>query len=361
MRLWDCAVVGAGPAGSATAALLARAGASVVLADRARFPRPKACGEGILPSGVRALEELGLSAEAKALGRSFRGVRYVTRSGRAAEGLFSDGEGLAAPREELDALLFAHAGASGASPLEGAELVGLAPAPRGFSLRVRVDGKETRLAARTLVAADGLSSPCLRALGVDRRAARRRRFGVAARFSGIEGAGGVVEVHLFERGELYLTPLPGGAVNVAALLDAPMPADALAVLMAERPGLAARSRAARLFAAPRGLGPLGGEAEACEGEGWVAVGDAAGAVDPLVGDGIGLALRGARLAADAVLARLGGRARPGEYAARRRELLRPKAVLSAAALSLTRAPVLAEAAAALLSRCPGLFAAVLSV
>src|SRR2546422_3472653 len=56
---WDVVVVGAGPAGATTALLLARAGASVLLVDRARFPRDKACSEYLSPATTEILERLG--------------------------------------------------------------------------------------------------------------------------------------------------------------------------------------------------------------------------------------------------------------------------------------------------------------
>jgi 2-polyprenyl-6-methoxyphenol hydroxylase-like FAD-dependent oxidoreductase len=68
----DVLIAGGGPAGSSLAILLARAGLCVELHDRARFPREKVCGEGLMPAGVAALGRLGVTVE----GRPFRGVRY---------------------------------------------------------------------------------------------------------------------------------------------------------------------------------------------------------------------------------------------------------------------------------------------
>ncbi|MFZ0919724.1 MAG: FAD-dependent oxidoreductase, partial [Candidatus Dormiibacterota bacterium] len=78
----EAVVVGAGPSGATTALLLARCGHDVVLVDRARFPRDKACGEGIMPPGVEALRRLGVHEQVLATGaRSIRGVTYQLESG----------------------------------------------------------------------------------------------------------------------------------------------------------------------------------------------------------------------------------------------------------------------------------------
>ena len=76
-------VVGAGPSGATTALLLARLGHDVVLVDRARFPRDKACGEGVMPPGVDALRRMGLYERVLATGaRPLRGVTYLLPGAR---------------------------------------------------------------------------------------------------------------------------------------------------------------------------------------------------------------------------------------------------------------------------------------
>lgn len=361
----DCVVVGAGPAGSAAALYLSRAGRSVVLLDRAAFPRRKACGEGIMPEGVAVLRELGVYEEAAALGRELLGVAYTTRGGRSALGRFSNGSGLAVPREALDALLLRRAAAApGVSVRELEAALGVEP--DGEGALVRLAGGEVR--ARRLIAADGLASPALRSLGVGRVRPRRRRYGLAARLAGVEGLGDQVEVFLLGGGELYLTPLRAPGTATAALL---LEHDSLAgaergreeafwSLARSHRSLAPRLAHAALDAPVIGLGPLATEAESCEGRFWLAAGDAAGGVDPLVGDGIGLALRTGRLAAEETDAALRGEAKPGRYTRRRRVLLRPKKRLARLALGLSRRPLLARAALAALRAYPPAFSALLA-
>lgn len=362
---FDCAVVGAGPAGCAAALYLSRAGRTAVLLDRAAFPRRKACGEGIMPEGVAVLRELGVYEEAAGLGRAFLGVAYAGRDGRAARGRFPGPPGLAVPREALDGLLLRRAAAA-----PGVSVRELEPAldvePDGDGALVRVAGGEVR--ARRLIAADGLASPALRSLGVERLRPRSRRYGLSARLAGVEGLGDFVEVFLLGGGELYLTPLRApGTATAALLLEHESLAGAARgreetfwSLARSHPSLAPRLAQAALDAPVLGLGPLASEAKRCEGTFWLAAGDAAGGVDPLVGDGIGLALRTGRLAADETNAALRGEGLPGRYTSRRRELLRPKMRLARFALGMSRRPLLARAALAALRAYPPAFSALLA-
>jgi flavin-dependent dehydrogenase len=363
--IYDCAVVGAGPAGSAAALYLSRAGRSVALIDRAAFPRRKACGEGILPAGVSVLRELGVYEEAAALGRAFRGISYTTRDGREARAAFPKGQGLALPRERLDELLLRRAAAApGVSVFESTPALGVECANEGVRVRLR-DGE---IRARRMIAADGMSSPALKSLGVPRRGPARERYGLSARLNGIEGLGDFVEVFLLGGGELYLTPLPGtGRATAALLLERSSLADvargreaAVWRLARSHPSLAPRLRRTVLDAPVLGLGPRSPSANRCEDGPWLAAGDAAGAVDPLVGDGIGLALRGGRLAAEETDAALSGAGRPGRYAQRRRRMIRPKQRLASFALTMSRRPALARLAITALRTFPYLFSALLA-
>lgn len=363
---YDCVIVGAGPAGSAAALFLSRTGLSVALLDRASFPRRKACGEGIMPAGVSILRELGVYDEAASLGRAFKGIRYTTRDGRAALGRFPKGEGLAVPREELDHLLVRRAAVKrGVRVFENTEALGLERTDDG--VKVRLPFGELR--ARRLIAADGASSPALRALGVPRRAAgpEEARYGLAARLSGVE-TGDFVEVVLLDGGELYLTPLPGkNRASAALLLERRALADgyqgresAFWRLARAHPSLKPRLKHASLEAEVIALGPLAPASTLCEDGPWLAAGDAAGSADPLVGDGIGLALRGGRLAAEETIAALEGGGRPGDYTRRRSRMLRPRQRLARLAQAMNRRPALARFAVALLRKLPSLFSRLLA-
>ena len=161
--LYDLAVVGAGPAGSTTAILAARRGLRVALIDRQTFPRDKTCGDGIGPTAVRTLREIGV-------GDVFDGctpVRDVTIYGPGGEQLASpiptiDGEaayGYVIPRIEFDQRLFNRALAEGAEDFQGHRFTGmrLLPDRREIDLRT-ADGAELTIQARLVVGADGAYS-----------------------------------------------------------------------------------------------------------------------------------------------------------------------------------------------------------
>ncbi len=156
-RVYDAVVVGAGPAGSATAALLAERGFSVALLERSAFPRPKPCAEYLSPEASRVLDRLGLD-EVLAAERPARltGMRVVSPDGTAFTGRFAGGHGfrgyrdhgIAMPREVLDAHLAEAATARGAQLLErtvveGFEYLRTAPGGLCFPLLGKLPSSET--------------------------------------------------------------------------------------------------------------------------------------------------------------------------------------------------------------------------
>ena len=102
----DVLVVGGGLAGASTAIRLARVGASVQLIDRARFPRPKVCGEGLFARGVEVLDELGVLEQVRGQARALKTLR-MELDGAAAEGRlpFSSDPPIGIRRTVLDAAL----------------------------------------------------------------------------------------------------------------------------------------------------------------------------------------------------------------------------------------------------------------
>src|SRR2546427_10165613 len=120
-RHWDVVVAGAGPAGSATALLLSRAGARVLLLDRARFPREKPCSEYLSPESTRVLERLGsdvLAAVAAASPARLTGMKVVAPSGTGVVGRFETFS-FALPRTRFDTILPNTGEAAGVGVREG--------------------------------------------------------------------------------------------------------------------------------------------------------------------------------------------------------------------------------------------------
>ena len=161
----DTVVVGAGPAGAATAIELARAGQHVVLIDKARFPRDKFCGDGLTTGALRRLEGLGLDPSSVASWTDVDALQLRTPSGREVHFPLPQGRGrfaAVARRLDLDAALVALAREAGAVVHDGHAVTDATQDDHGVTLAV--DGLGT-VAARYAVGADGMWSPLRKMLG----------------------------------------------------------------------------------------------------------------------------------------------------------------------------------------------------
>ena len=354
----DAIVVGSGPAGSATAAHLARAGASVAIVERARHPRPKACAEYASPKIVEELLRLGLppdrwTGDAVALdgmelhvgGRVAR-IRYEDRRrARTAWGV---------DRRSFDALLASHAAASGVDLREGVRATGLVvDRRRVHGIRIRAtDGSTSTLHAPFVIGADGSRSTVARLVGVERPVAYPRRVGLVAHYTAADGLRDHGEMHVGDGYYVGLAPTPGDELNVgmALPLDGRGSAEArFAAALDGLPEVAARLRGSRRAGPIRGAAPIGHRVASVAGPGWLLVGDAAGFVDPFTGEGIHRALRSARAAATAILA--GGDV-GAAYRAERRRAFAAKSALTWMIQGFLAAPPLLEHAVARLSSRP---------
>lgn len=298
-------VVGAGPAGSATALQLARAGLRVTLVDRAVFPRFKPCGEYLNPAAVAALDRLGLAADVAAAGVTLSGMFVAGPDGTAFWAPFAAGRGLLVPRARLDALLLAAAARAGAHVMEGCRIDAVHPGPTPTACG-RYRGRRVRLAARLVVGADGLRSVAARWAGpLTPPAGARYTVGAYFERVGVDGPRG--DLHLGATWYAGAAIYGGGTANVVAAvpagwLRAHRTAEAaFAAAVARLPALAPLVVGARRVSPFVAVGPLGFAHRDAVADGLLLVGDAAGTIDPMTGEGIALALRGAELAAAAAV------------------------------------------------------------
>jgi len=307
----EVVVVGAGPAGSAAAAWAARSGREVLVVDMAEFPRDKACGDGLTPRAVLELRRLGLGdwldGHIRHHGLRMAGFGadvQVPWPGRSFPAVSS-----AVPRTELDDRIRKAAEASGAGMLLGRKAVDVARDRAGRVEAVLLaDG--TRVRCRWLIVADGARSPLGRALG--RRWHRQTVYGVAVRgyLPSPRSAEPWISSDLELRspegqvlpGYGWIFPLGNGEVNigVGALATARRPADvALRALIRRYADL--KQDAWGFTGAPKAVAsallPMGGAVSGVAGANWMLIGDAAGCVNPLNGEGIDYGLETGRLAA----------------------------------------------------------------
>lgn len=318
----DALIVGGGPAGSATAIGLARAGFRVRLLDRARFPREKACSEYMSPETVRHLAALGVLPALDAQCRTaLEGTRVVAAGGSDLTGCFARAggtpfrpTGLALPRRLLDATLLDAARAAGVDVREESAVTALEHTGNRVSgVRARDrDGAVLGHHARIVIGADGLGSIVARRAGLHQRGGLSR-MALVAHVEGVQGLGAQAELHVGREGYVGLNPLGGGLTNVALVV----PASAMqavqgdvvgffAARLATFPGVAGRVDAHRVARAILVTGPFDARCRRSVADGVLLVGDAADFFDPFTGEGICAALTGAHLATEVLRERLPG-------------------------------------------------------
>jgi geranylgeranyl reductase family protein len=309
----DVVIVGAGPGGSAAAYWLARSGADVVLLDKAHFPRSKPCGDGLTPRAVRLLEDIGLGDFVHRRGHAFtqvcvshHGEPQASHTLRASD---APGVGLVLPRRELDDALCRHAARAGARFLPGYA----ATEPRLHAGCVRgliAEGPAGKLEveSKLIIIATGASralSQTLGLMGGDRPKALAMRGYV----EGIADLDGSLEVYVDREllpgyAWVFPTSMRSANIGVGITVNGTGTQDAGRQMRRafERLLHSSRLEGARLTGKPQGY-PLRTDFPSvpCCADGVLVVGEAAGLVDPLTGEGIALALESGQLAAEVSL------------------------------------------------------------
>jgi len=318
MRVWDVLIVGAGPAGSALAARLARAGHAVLVLERAHFPREKPCSEYLSPGTLRALERLGVLEHIMAARPArLAGMKVFGPDGAVMTGRYDTDRhypapfpyALSLPRRTLDQILRDTAARAGAVVCEGAfveELVYERGAVAGVVAR---DGERAQRCvhrARVVVGADGLRSVVARRLGAVRHVGPRR-IALTAHVAQVDGMHDWGELHVGRPGYVGLGPIGLGLTTIALVLPLETarrlshPRARFFTELDRFPALAGRARADRLARPVLITGPFARWSRRVVADGALLVGDAADFFDPFTGQGIFAAVHGAELAA-AVLA-----------------------------------------------------------
>lgn len=317
MNNFDVTIIGAGPAGSATAISLARRGYSVALIDKEQFPREKLCGDFLNPSNWPMLDQLRVTRELFLQDHEIvTAFRITADCGAVAEAALPsiDGApvyGLGLRRFFLDQILLKKAQEEGVTALPGCRIKALHRQADGWRVGYSRGDSLEEVNARVLIGADGRNSWVAYHLGMASGAARGAgRIGFQLRLKCSADLRGRVEIHLFPGGYAGVLGLGdgtinlclaadrrrlgervGGGVGIDALLDSHLP---------RNPHLKEILRLSEPVGAVRSTYPVYFPPRRSVGDGVMLIGDAARVNEPVSGEGIFFAMRSAAIAATAV-------------------------------------------------------------
>lgn len=321
---YDVAIIGAGPAGSTAAILLAQAGRKVVVLERERFPRFH-IGESLLPYSLSAFDRLGVREQLDQWAVDKRGAEVATACGsRAIKFLFEKGFRLKhrrayqVERAKFDHLLLERARSLGAEVREGTKVDGFDEVDGGVKLKT--SGGE--VSARWVIDASGRHAVIGGQLGLKQPYEHLRKFSCFAHYEhvqrdeGIEA--GLTRLVRAENHWFWLIPIDENRTSIGVVMDIDdykrikrSPEDTLAWAIADSPLMTERMRDARAVTQVHAVGDYSYRNSRLTGSRWILIGDAAGFIDPIFSTGVFLAIHTGEQAADAVNAILD---QPGKQA-----------------------------------------------
>lgn len=308
-RACDVAVVGAGPAGAATALYAAKAGLDVTLIDKRTFPRDKICGDAVARKSLSHLRELGVLERVQATTHQPVG-RAVLSSPNGKEVTIDlssreEPEPHMVCRREIFDNAIVEAARTQCTVQEGVAVSDVVRSNGRVTGVTLQDGSEIR--ARVVVGADGFDSVVARRLGFYKHDSSRWFVATRGYYRGLDVPAGTVEVHFFEEtlpGFLWFFPTGDGITNVGLGLVHIDLKRRHAKLRDVHESVIASPRMKERFRHAERIGEVHGwnlptpdTSRTLAGDGFLLVGDAAGLVDPFSGEGIGNAFDSAKVAA----------------------------------------------------------------
>ena len=298
-RTWDLAVIGAGPAGAATALLAVRKNLRVILVEKSPWPRDKPCGCCLSAAALRALAALGLANLPARLGAAVNRCCRLWLYGE--QFPFPLPPAYALSRRAFDAALLQAAADAGAAVMTETSAAALGPRGDCFSIALTRPEGSAELCARVVVAADGIAGSFLRKSSRDRsRISPRSRIGAAATITRPGVTAGEIQLVIGDHGYVGLTQIENGGLNIASALDP----DSVAVHGGVAGAATALLRSAGFATLEndkpvwRGVPPLTRRRRPVWSQRLLFLGDSAGYVEPFTGQGIAWSLQCALLLAD---------------------------------------------------------------
>jgi len=357
----DVLIAGGGPAGLALAIAARIYGLSALVFERGASPPDKACGECLMPAAVLALDRMGVLDLIDPTHRAtIDGVRFKQVGAAPADARLPTPGALGVRRLELTAAMTDRAHRLGAEIRERASVLGYRVEPD--HVVAETDAGPVR--ALFLAAADGLHSRLRTMAGLQAESRGPRRFGIRQHFR-VRPWSRFVEVHLTGRVEAYVTPVGPERVGVAFLWDdAKGSRECVSIdqLLQRFPSISARLVGAVADSRPLGAGPMACSARSRIADRFALVGDAAGYIDAITGEGLSLAFVSALTLGRILPAALesgGTRETLLAYQHESARQFRRYALVTRTMLAFARRPALHRPVIATLARHPEMFSAML--